>query len=141
MEIAKDQHGSSNQNVSSFTHHQIPQFKTTSTIFSPIKDYNPFDTPQLKTEIKLTSLNSPFVPNITPAKIDWFMQNNNNNETPINASRIFSPFISANQNKVSYQNFHLVQKNLLTEFSPQILFSSPNKIMSLSTLDREIPKE
>lgn len=88
-------------------------FKATTTLFSPIKDYNPFDTPHLKTDIKLQMMSSPFVNN-------WFI-----NETP--NSRVFSPFVSTSQNKTSYTNFNLVQKNLLAEFSPQILLSSPTK--------------
>ena len=88
-------------------------FKATTNLFSPIKDYNPFDTPHIKTDIKLQMMSSPFVNN-------WFI-----NETP--NSRVFSPFVSTSQNKTSYTNFNLVQKNLLAEFSPQILLSSPTK--------------
>ena len=88
-------------------------FKATTNLFSPIKDYNPFDTPHIKTDIKLQMMSSPFVNN-------WFI-----NETP--NSRVFSPFVSTSQNKISYTNFNLVQKNLLAEFSPQILLSSPTK--------------
>lgn len=94
------------------------QPKFSNPIISPVKDYNPFGTPLLKTDGKYPFMNSPFIPSIqTPAKpMDWAPFMALSNETPFGASKIFSPLVSAGASKVNYQNYSFAQKNLLTEF-------------------------
>ena len=104
-------------------------------IFSPMKDNNSLETPQIKSENKFQILPSPFIKQISPTnKMDFtnILLQNNIEDTPnlINKSLPFSPFISSSTNKISnvkYMNF--VSKNLMNEFSPfkqQILYSTPN---------------
>ena len=104
-------------------------------IFSPIKELNTLETPQIKNENKFQILPSPFIKQISPTnKMDFtnILSQNNNEDTPnlINKSLPFSPLISSYTNKIyntKYENF--VSKNLMNEFSPfkpQILYSTPN---------------
>jgi hypothetical protein len=105
-------------------------------IFSPMKDNNSLETPQIKSENKFQILPSPFIKQISPTnKMDFtnILLQNNIEDTPnlINKSLPFSPFISSSTNKISnvkYMNF--VSKNLMNEFSSPfktpILYPTPN---------------
>ena len=114
-------------------------------MFSPIKEYNILETPQIKNEGKFQILPSPFINSITPVnKMDFtnILNQNNNGETPnvISNSRPFSPFVSSTTNKISnmkYMNF--VSKNLMNDFSPfkpHILYSTSNN-NSINNNDKE----
>ena len=68
-------------------------------MFSPIKDYNLLETPQIKSEGKFQIIPSPFINQITPGnKMDFsnIINQQNNGDTPnlISNSRAFSPFFS-----------------------------------------------
>jgi hypothetical protein len=103
-------------------------------IFSPIKEYNSLETPQIKSEGKFQILPSPLENSITPVnKIDYKILNQNNIiDTPnlISNSKPFS-FISNSSNKINNMKLmNFVPKNLMYEFSPykqNIPFNSPNK--------------
>ena len=103
-------------------------------IFSPIKEYNSLETPQMKSEGKFQILPSPLENSITPVnKIDYKILNQNNIiDTPnlISNSKAFS-FISNSSNKINNMKLmNFVPKNLMYEFSPykqNIPFNSPNK--------------
>ncbi len=105
-------------------------------IFSPMKDYNNLETPQIKNENKFQILPSPYIKQISPSnKMDFIniLLPNNNEDTPSLIKKLlpFSPIVSSSTNKISnmkYTNF--VSKNLMNEFSSPfktpILYPTPN---------------
>ena len=106
-------------------------------MFSPIKDYNLLETPQIKSEGKFQIIPSPFINQITPGnKMDFsnIINQQNNGDTPnlISNSRVFSPFFSGTNSKFSDMRFvNLVSKNLMNEFplssfKPCVLYPTPN---------------
>lgn len=93
-------------------------FKFSDTLLSPVKGYTQSDDARTKQETNYNNLFSPYPQDIkTPMKdSDWgYYQKKVNGETPIIGSRIFSPILSSNQQKIGYGTYSIHPRMLFND--------------------------
>lgn len=93
-------------------------FRLSNTLLSPVKGYPQSNEPKAKQETKYTNIYSPYPQDIkTPMKdSEWdYYQKRVNGETPIINSRIFSPILSSNQQKIGYGTYSIHPRMLFND--------------------------